>query len=118
MPRGDHPNSRENLKKGRPFDAETARKAKVESDKAKAINKSLNEDLKERCTPERIGQINERLISMDRHIERGTNELLRDGLGEKPGNKVELSTRQADIEKMDNILEMLGMTDGEAGEIT
>lgn len=112
MPRGDNPNSRANLKKGKPFDAETARKAKEKSDEAKAVYRSLNEDLKECCTPERVRKMNERLLSMAEHGNLRAYELIRDGLGEKPEQKVGISTREADMEKMDSVLRQLGMTDG------
>ena len=122
MPRGEHPNSRKNLRmaydgKGG-FDSESARRAKKKSDEAKAIYKSINEDLRERCTPEKIKKINDRLISMAEHGNLRAYELIRDGLGEKPVNKVELGTREQDMAKMDEILETLGMTDEQAEEIS
>ncbi len=109
MPRGEHPNSRENLKKGKPFSEETARKAAEKSAETRAINKSLNEDLRERCTPERIAKINNRILAMAEHGNLKAYELIRDGLGEKPQNKVELSSQQNDMAKMDNILKQMGM---------
>lgn len=88
MPRGDNPNSRANLKRayrGRGgFDTETARKAKEKSDEAKAVYKSLNADLREQATPERIAKINSRLLSMAEHGNLRAYELIRDGLGERP----------------------------------
>lgn len=41
MPRGDNPNSKANLKKGKPFNAETARKAKQKSDATKQYQASF-----------------------------------------------------------------------------
>ena len=41
MPRGDNPNSKANLAKGKPFNAETARKAKQKSDQSKKYNASF-----------------------------------------------------------------------------
>ena len=87
MPRGEHPNSRENLKRGRPFNADTARKAGEKSVQAKSIYKSLNEDLKERMTAERVAEINEKLILMAKRGNLHAYELIRDGLGEKPSDK-------------------------------
>lgn len=84
MPRGSNPNSRANLKKGKPFNAETARKAKQKSDEVKAAYRLLNEDLRERCTPERIEKMNERIIAMAEHGNLKAYELIRDGIGEKP----------------------------------
>lgn len=95
MPRGDNPKSRENLKKAYGgkggFDTETARKAKEKSDEAKALYKSLNEDLRERCTPERIEKMNERIMAMAERGNIKAYELVRDGLGEKPTDKMDIS---------------------------
>lgn len=95
MPRGDNPKSRENLKKAYGgkggFDTETARKAKKKSDEAKALYKSLNEDLRERCTPERIEKMNERIMAMAERGNIKAYELVRDGLGEKPTDKMDIS---------------------------
>ena len=87
MPRGDHPNSRANLKRGKPFNAETARKAGEKSVQVKTIYKSLNEDLKERMTADRIAELNEKLFSMAKRGNLHAYELIRDGLGEKPNDK-------------------------------
>ena len=95
MPRGEHPNSRANLKKGR-FSTETARKAAEKSAETRAVNKSLNEDLKERCTPERIAKINERIITMAEHGNLRAYELIRDGLGEKPSDKTSVEMTVAE----------------------
>ena len=106
MPRGDNPNSRANLNmsyggKGG-FDTESARKAKELSDKAKAINKSLNADLKERCTPERIAKMNDRIMQMAEHGNLKAYELIRDGLGEKPTDKVNLSVEDESARAIDD----------------
>ena len=87
MPRGEHPNSRNNLKRGRPFDAESARKAKQKSDESKLFYKTLTEDLKERCSPDRLAKMNERIISMAEHGNLRAYELVRDGLGENPRDR-------------------------------
>ncbi|HCI73382.1 MAG TPA: hypothetical protein DHV42_02440 [Lachnospiraceae bacterium] len=85
MPRGDNPNSRKNLKRLSPKEArENGKKGGVASAETRAVYKSLNADLRERCTPERIGKINERLLSMAEHGNLKAYELIRDGLGEKP----------------------------------
>lgn len=117
MPRGENPKSRANLKKGKPFDAETARKAKEKSDKAKAVYRSLNEDLKECCTPERVRKMNKRIIAMAEHGNLRAYELIRDGLGEKPQNRVQLSSQQDDMAKMEEILKQMGMTDEQSGTV-
>lgn len=87
MPRGEHPNSRKALAAHRrktQFNGETAVEAGRKSVEAKAVYKSLTADLRERCTPDRIGRINDRLISMAEHGNLKAYELIRDGLGEKP----------------------------------
>ena len=99
------------MKKGKRFNAETARKAKEKSDEAKAVYRSLNADLKERCTPERVRKMNERIIAMAEHGNLRAYELIRDGLGEKPQDRVQLTTQQGDMDKMDEILRQMGMID-------
>ena len=79
----------ENRKKGQ-FNAETAVKANRKSLEAKVVYKSLNEDLKERCTPDRVARMNDRIIAMAEHGNLKAYELIRDGLGEKPQDKVEI----------------------------
>lgn len=110
MPRGDNPNSRKNLivnsertPKQRREQASAAGKA---SGEARAIYKSLNEDLKERCTPERIKKMNDRIISMAEHGNLKAYELIRDGLGEKP--KAEVSVEAAVSKKFDDIITQIG----------
>ena len=111
MPRGEHPNSRANLAKGHPFDEETARKAKKKSDEAKAVYRSLNADLRDQCDEETIKKINKKIIEKAKNGNLKAYELLRDGLGEKPKERIDISTREEDMKVMDGILEQLGMTD-------
>lgn len=92
MARGDNPNSRANLKKGKPFNAETARKAQEKSLEAKVLNKKLNDDLRERCTPERMARLNDKLLHMAERGNLKAYELVRDGLGEKPIDKHAVAT--------------------------
>ena len=87
MPRGEHPNSRANLKRGKPFNADTARKAGEKSVQVKTIYKSLNEDLKERMTADRVAELNEKIYQLAVHGNLHAYELIRDGLGEKPRDK-------------------------------
>jgi hypothetical protein len=85
MPRGDNPNSRANLKKLSPKEArKNGKKGGIASVEARAVYKSLNADLREQATPERIARINNRLLSMAEHGNLRAYELVRDGLGEKP----------------------------------
>ena len=99
MPRGSNPNSRKNLKRGgspKPFTSENASEMQKKSTQSKRIYKSLTEDLKERLTPERIAKMNERLITMAEHGNIAAWEKIRDSIGEKPTNKMELSGRVSD----------------------
>ena len=84
MPRGDNPNSRANLKKGHPFNEETARKASKKSSEARALKKTLKESLKDLCTPEELYAMNRRLIQMAKAGNLNAYKLVRDGLGETP----------------------------------
>lgn len=98
MPRGEHPNSRANLKRGKRFNADTARKAGEKSVQVKTIYKSLNEDLKERMTPERIAELNEKLFVMAKHGNLHAYEIIRDGLGEKPKDKTDVNMSVSDAQ--------------------
>ena len=99
MPRGSNPNSMKNLKSGKnatSFTAENAAEMQKKSTQLKRIYKALTEDLKERLTPERIAKMNERLITMAEHGNIAAWEKIRDSIGEKPTNKMELSGRVSD----------------------
>ena len=88
MPRGDNSNSRANLIRNSERTPKQrkkqATKAGIASGEARAVYKSLNADLREQATPERIAKINNRLLSMAEHGNLKAYELIRDGLGEKP----------------------------------
>ena len=111
-----HPNSLANLK---PFNSLTESEQRAlrskggkASAKARALKRSIREDLKEQATPEIIASINKRLLSMAEHGNLRAYELVRDGLGEKPSDRIDLNgIRRRDAEKMDAILESLGMLD-------
>ena len=94
MPRGSNPNSRKNLKSGKnatSFTAENAAEMQRKSTKAKRMYKSLTDDLKERLTPERVAKMNERMIFMAERGNISAWEKIRDTIGEKPTDKVEVS---------------------------
>lgn len=110
MPRGENPNSRKNLivnsertPKQRRKQASKAGKASGET---RAATASLTADLRERCTPERIQKINDRILSMAEHGNLRAYELIRDGLGEKPKETVDVNA--AVSEKLDSILSQIG----------
>ena len=92
MPRGDNPNSRANLKviRSKEEAREKGRKGGIASGEARAVYKSLNEDLRERCTPERLAKMNERIMALAERGNIKAYEVIRDGLGEKPSDKVEV----------------------------
>lgn len=93
MPRGDNPNSIANLRPVRTKKEarERGRKGGIASGEARAIYKSINEDLREQCTPEKIAKMNQRVIAMAERGNLKAYELIRDGLGEKPNDKVEVT---------------------------
>lgn len=91
MPRGSNPNSIKNLSKGKPFCEDSARKAARKKHEKEAVFKSLNEDLREQLTPELINEINQRIISLAKSGNLKAYELIRNGIGEDPTKKVELT---------------------------
>ena len=70
---------------------ELNRKGGKKSGQTRAAFKSLNEDLREQLTPELIEQINQRIISMAKSGNLKAYELIRNGIGEDPTKKVEIS---------------------------
>lgn len=95
MPRGEHPNSRANLKpfeKGLPekYQREIQRKG---TEKAGEV-RSLNANLRDKCTPEVMDALNDRILQMAKHGNLRAYELVRDGLGEKPTEKHELKLNE------------------------
>ena len=112
MPRGDNPNSRANLIKNSdrtPKERqEQARKAGKASGEARAVYKSLNADLREQCDDATIKAINERLLQMAKHGNLKAYELLRDGLGEKPTEKHEVTVTDDSMREMDEFFKRTG----------
>lgn len=122
MPRGENPKSKANLivnsERTPKQRREQASKAGKASGEARAIYASLNDDLRECCTPERVRKMNERIISMAEHGNLRAYELIRDGLGEKPQSRVQISSQQEDMAKMEEILRQMGLTDEQPGTVT
>lgn len=107
MPTGDNPNSRANLIVPSSKEArKNGKKGGIASGKARAIYKSLSEDLKEQCTPEEVHALNEKLKAMAMHGNLKAYELIRDGLGEKPIN--EISIRDRSSEELDEYFQRTG----------
>lgn len=94
MGRGDHPNSRKALEENRAktqFCGETAVEAQKKSAAVQRANGMLSADLKRQLDDETIDKINAKLIAMAKAGNLKAYELLRDGIGEKPNDKVDLS---------------------------
>ena len=90
MPRGEHPNSRANLRHLSTEEArEIGKKGAKASAEARAAYKSLNADLREQCTPEMLAKINKKLLGLAASGNLKAYELVRDGLGEKPKETVQ-----------------------------
>ena len=105
------PNSRKALDKNRhkgQFSRDNAVEMAEKSHKARAINRSLNADLREQCTPELMAELNQRVISMARHGNLKAYELVRDGLGEKPTDKHEVSVADDSLRMMDEYFKRTG----------
>ena len=58
------------------------------SGEARALKKTLSESLKELCTPDILNELNQRLIQMAKHGNLRAYEIIRDGLGENPRDKI------------------------------
>lgn len=87
-----------------------AAKAAELSNEGQAIKKKLNEDLRERCTPERMAKMNEKVMNMAERGNLKAYELVRDGLGEKPIDKHAVATIDKSSEAYN---EYLSRTDAE-----
>lgn len=111
MPRGMHPNSQKALQENRAkgqFSGESAVRAQEKSVEAKRAYKSLNQDLREQCDDATIKAINERLLQMAKHGNLKAYELLRDGLGEKPTEKHEVTVTDDSMREMDEFFKRTG----------
>jgi len=95
------------LKKGKAFDAETARKAKKKSDESKAAMINIRESLIEysREHPERISRALERLVSMMEHGNLKAFEMYLKLVGQMPKEQVEVEVASG---KLDEILSQIG----------
>lgn len=96
MPRGDNPNSRANLKVLSPKEArKNGKKGGKASVESRAVYKSLTADLKERLTADRVAKANECLIKLMEHGNIHAYEIIRDMLGEKPKEEVNVTNETA-----------------------
>lgn len=121
MPRGDNPNSKRALKENRnSFNTETAQKAKKKSDESKKRRQTLKEELLALLSDGKI-QENIALALVKEAIE-GNNagsvtrafEVIRDTIGEKPVDKVAVST--ANEEAVDKLKDAIAKRRADNGE--
>ena len=90
MARGDHPNSRANLNKGKPFCAETARKAaKIRHDR-EAVTKELMDAVAEGLD---IGKASTRFMELIEKGDLNAWKLWLDYTASKPATKVEMDNK-------------------------
>ncbi len=105
MPRGMHPNSQKALQENRAkgqFNSERAVRAQEKSAETKRVFKSLNADLREQCSDEVIDAINKRILDMAKHGNLRAYELVRDGLGEKPTERHEVTINDDSLREMND----------------
>lgn len=93
MPRGSNPKSVANLKKGRRFNEETARKAGQKSQEVQAETKVFTEAFRKACMehPEMINKAAMTILNMAAHGNIKACELVMKVMGEDPAQKVELT---------------------------
>ena len=95
MPRGSNPNSKANLISNSERTPNERKKQAMKAGKAsgesRRLKKTLTESLKELCTPEAINEINQKILLMAKRGNLKAYELIRDGLGEKPTDKLEVT---------------------------
>lgn len=96
MPRGENPNSKANLSKGKRFNGETARKAQQKSVEVKRQLRTFRE-LDEACTTD--DERKEMLDMLKLKARRGNLkafEIYRDTMGMNPKDQTGISTEYAD----------------------
>lgn len=94
MGKGEHPNSLKALEEHRAktqFSGDNAVENAKKSHEARRANGMLSADLKGRLDDQTIEEINTKIISMAKKGNLKAYELIRDGIGEKPNEKVDLS---------------------------
>lgn len=93
MPRGSNPNSRKNLKRGHPFNEETARKAGQKSQEVQAETKVFTEAFRKACMehPDMISKAAFTILNMAAHGNIKACELVMKVMGEDPARKLEIS---------------------------
>ena len=89
--RGKSPGSAEGRKKGKPFNAETARKAGVRSQEVQREYKTFREGAKEQLTPDVMAKITAAILEKAMAGDVRAYEVIRDTMGEKPKETLEMS---------------------------
>lgn len=114
MPRGDNPNSRKNLKKPSTNEArERGSKGGKASAETRRASASLTESLKKQLTPELLDDITLVLIKRAKQGNLKAYELLRDQIGEKPTEKIAVSSINED--SINKLQEAIKRRQDEAG---
>ena len=90
MERGQHPNSRENLKKGKPFCAESARKAAKKKHEKEAVTKELMEAVANKLD---IDKASQRLAELVAKGDLNAWKLWLEYTASKPATKVEMDNK-------------------------
>ena len=80
-------------------------KAQEKRAEVKRAYRSLNADLREQCDEETLRAINDRLLQMAKHGNLRAYELVRDGLGEKPTEKHEVTINDDSMREMDEFFQ-------------
>ena len=124
MPKGDNPNSRKNLEKGkatrfRKGDTQGKREAAMASNRAQAKAKTLSEELKSlleveitNSTGDKVKTSTATSTAMIKEALKGNvraYEIIRDTIGQKPTEKVEqlVITPEVDFDKLANLRKAL-----------
>lgn len=104
MPSGEHPNSKKALEENRAktqFNGERAVEMAKKSAEVRRANGMLSADLKGQLDEETIERLNKKLIAMAEKGNLKAYELIRDGIGEKPNEKVDLSIEDESAREID-----------------
>ncbi|MBQ6384729.1 MAG: hypothetical protein IJJ38_00980 [Lachnospiraceae bacterium] len=72
----------------------------------------------EQSTPEMISEANRRLLQAVRHGNLKAYEIWVSMMGEKPQDKVQISSQADDMAKMDEILRQMGMIDEQSDPVS
>ena len=100
MPRGMHPNSRKNLKRGNRISEETARKYAEKSAESRRANGLLHQAALEGVSPESAARIINAHRLKAEHGNEGSTRLIMELLGEDQKRQLEIERLRAEIDKL------------------